>query len=77
MRHSGGGGGAEGEIDRRWGGGGEARKGRKSYFFLFRSWRAGKALLPDTRESSRNQESEQSSATIVPQLSVVADMTRR
>ena len=30
-----------------------------------------------TRESSRNQESEQSSATIVPQLSVMADMTRR
>ena len=37
--------------------------------FLFGPWQAGKALLPDgTREGSRNQESEQSSAKIVPQL---------
>ena len=43
-----------------------------------RPWQPGKALLPDdTRESSRNQESDQCSATIVPQLRVVADMTRR
>ena len=46
--------------------------------FWFRPWQAGKALLPDgTGKSSQNQESEQSSALIVPQLSVVADMTRR
>ena len=41
-----------------------------------RLWQDGNALLPHgTRESSRNQDSEQSSATIVPQLSAVADMT--
>ena len=32
-------------------------------FFWFRPWQAGKALLPEgTRETSRNQESAQSSA---------------
>ena len=47
------------------------------FFFCSTPWQAGKALLPDhsTQESSWNQESQQSSATIVPQLSVVADMT--
>ena len=44
----------------------------------FRPGEVGKTLLPDgTREGSRNQESEQSSATIVPQLSMVADIIRR
>ena len=48
------------------------------FFFWFRPWQTGKALLPDgTGESPRNQESEQSNATIVPQVRVVADMTRR
>ena len=54
------------------------REAHSIFFLRFRPGQAGKALLPDgTRESFRNQESEQSSATIVPQLSVVADMTRR
>ena len=36
--------------------------------FWFTPWRAGNAILSNrTRKSSRNQESEQSSATIVPQ----------
>ena len=43
-------------------------------FFFVQSWVSWQSPL--TRESSRNQESEQSNATIVPQLSVVADMTR-
>ena len=39
-----------------------------SFFFGSDLGKAGKALGPDgTRESSRNQESEQSSAIIVPQ----------
>ena len=51
---------------------------QQKVFFRCRSGQAGRALLPGgTRESSRNQESEQSSAAIVPQLRVAADMTRR
>jgi hypothetical protein len=42
-------------------------------FFLFFFWVQALA----TGESFRNQEREQSSATIVPRLSAVADMTRR
>ena len=39
---------------------------------------AGKALLPDgTRESSRNQELEHSSAAIFPQLRVVVPNSRK
>ena len=42
---------------------------KSAVFFLFRPWQAGRALSPDgTQESSRNQESEQSSAMMVPQL---------
>ena len=48
------------------------------FFFWFRPGEAGKALLPNgTGESSLTQESEQIIAEIVPQLSVVADMTQR
>mmetsp|Transcript_79231 Transcript_79231/g.132300 ORF Transcript_79231/g.132300 Transcript_79231/m.132300 type:complete len:251 (+) Transcript_79231:666-1418(+) len=55
------------------------QKAAQNFFWGgFRPGEAGKALLPhSTPESSQNWESEQSSATIVPQLSVVADMTRR
>ena len=53
-------------------------EGMFMFFFWFRPGQAGKAHLPNgTRESSRTQGPEQSCATIIPQLRVVADMTRR
>jgi hypothetical protein len=48
------------------------------FLWGFRPRRAGEARSPEgTREISRNQGSELSNATIVPQGDVVADITRR
>ena len=46
------------------------------FFYGSRPWQAGEACSPEgTREISRNQGSELSDATIVPQGDVVEDMT--